>query len=172
MLAFSIAGHIFVSRGARKTSMRKLGNEEAARLCTGAAVPASLRQELQALAAEGMLWETQSIWSPWPGIEVTTDIVPVAEGHLRIHHVSSELACEAYDCGFAVSGNYHTLVQKEIDAVCHVQPLACPGERTMIHAEANTNISHPESVIPAVRYQVVAGKNVLVTLVRVPCSRM
>jgi hypothetical protein len=42
----------------------------------------------------------------------------------------------------------------------------------MIHAEANTNISHPESVIPAVRYQAVAGENVLVTLVRVPCSRM
>ena len=172
MLAFSIAGHIFVSRGARESRARKLGSEEAARLCAGAAVPASLRQELQALAAEGMLWETQSIWSPWPGIEVTTEIVPVAEGHLRIHHVSSELACEAYDCGFAVPGNYHTLVQKEIDAVCQVQPLACPGERTMIHAEANTNISHPESVIPAVRYQVVAGENVLVTLVCVPCSRM
>ncbi|MGN8820775.1 hypothetical protein ACTNC1_07775 [Atopobiaceae bacterium HCP3S3_A4] len=42
----------------------------------------------------------------------------------------------------------------------------------MIHAEANTNINHPESVILAVRYQVVAGENVLVTLVRVPCSRM
>lgn len=42
----------------------------------------------------------------------------------------------------------------------------------MIHAEANTSISHPEPVIPVVRYQVVAGENVLVTLVRVPCSRM
>ena len=171
MLAFSIAGHIFVSRGARKTSMRKLGNEEAARLCTGAAVPASLRQELQALAAEGMLWETQSIWSPWPGIEVTTDIVPVAEGHLRIHHVSSGLACEAYDCGFAVSGNYHALAQEDIDAVCQVLPLKCGGERLSIHAEANTNISHPESVIPAARYRIEEGISVLQTLVRTPAQQ-
>ena len=172
MLAFSIAGHIFVSRGAKESSVRKVDSEEVGSAGWGDVMPSALRHELSELAAKDMLWETESIWSPWPGIEVTTEIVPVAEGHLRIHHVSSGLACEAYDCGFAVSGNYHTLVQKEIDAVCQVQPLACPGERTMIHAEANTNISHPESVIPAVRYQVVAGKNVLVTLVRVPCSRM
>lgn len=42
----------------------------------------------------------------------------------------------------------------------------------MIHAEANTNISHPESAVLAVRYQVVAGENVLVMLVCMPCSRM
>lgn len=62
--------------------------------------------------------------------------------------------------------------QEDIDAACQVLPLKCEGERTMIHAEANTNTSHPESAVPAVRYQVVAGENVLVNLVRVPCSRM
>ncbi|RRF99266.1 MAG: hypothetical protein DUD39_05125 [Coriobacteriaceae bacterium] len=62
--------------------------------------------------------------------------------------------------------------QEDIDTACQALPLKCGGERTMIHAEANTNISHPESVIPAVRYQVVAGENVLVTLVCMPCSRM
>ena len=62
--------------------------------------------------------------------------------------------------------------REDIDAACQVLPLKCGGERLSVHAEANTNISHPESVIPAVRYQVVAGENVLVTLVRVPCSRM
>ena len=62
--------------------------------------------------------------------------------------------------------------QEDIDTACQALPLKCGGERTMIHAEANTNISHPESVIPAVRYQVVAGENVLVTLVCMPCSKM
>ncbi len=62
--------------------------------------------------------------------------------------------------------------QEDIDAACQVLPLKCGGERLSIHAEANTSINHPESVIPAVRYQAVAGENVLVILVRVPCSRM
>lgn len=62
--------------------------------------------------------------------------------------------------------------QEDIDAACQVLPLKCGGERLSIHAETNTNISHPESVITAVRYQVAAGENVLVTLVRVPYSRM
>lgn len=167
MLAFSIVGHIFVSRGADRSYVRTLGTEEVESLGLEDTMPPALCHEVSGLAAKGMLWATESIWSPWPGIEVTTEVIPLEEGHLRIHHVSSGLACEAYDCGFAVPGNYHTLTQKDIDAVCQALPLACLGERLIIHAEANTNISHPESIIPAVRYRIEAGENVFVTLVSV-----
>ncbi|MGN0070237.1 MAG: DUF2264 domain-containing protein [Atopobiaceae bacterium] len=171
MLAFSLAGHIFVSRGAERSAVHQIGAEELAELSLGDAVPQDLHCEMQELAAKSMLWETKSVWSPWPGVEVMTEIIPLAEGHLRIHHVSSELACEAYDCGYAVPGNYHTLTQEEIDSMCEVLPLACPGEQTMIHAEANTNISHPGSVIPAVKYQIDASENVLATLVHAPVQQ-
>lgn len=61
--------------------------------------------------------------------------------------------------------------QEDIDAACQALPLKCGGERLSIHAEANTNISHPESVIPAVRYRIEEGISVLQTLVRTPVQQ-
>lgn len=49
--------------------------------------------------------------------------------------------------------------------VCSVRALAHPSRAVPIHAEANTNISHSESVIPAVRYEMKRGRTVLVMLV-------
>lgn len=43
-----------------------------------------------------------STWSPFPGIMVTTTIIPNEEGHSRIHEIESSYDCMAYDCGFAV----------------------------------------------------------------------
>lgn len=44
-----------------------------------------------------------SKWSPYPGITVETTITPDAGGHTRVHKITSEIDCVAYDCGFAVS---------------------------------------------------------------------
>ncbi len=43
-----------------------------------------------------------SEWRPFPGIKVTTELVPTKWGHVRNHTVESTIACTAYDCGFAV----------------------------------------------------------------------
>ena len=43
-----------------------------------------------------------SKWSPFPGITVTTTILPTGDGHRRRHEIDSAFPCEAYDCGFAV----------------------------------------------------------------------
>src|SRR5699024_3145706 len=43
-----------------------------------------------------------SKWPPFPGITVTTTILPTGDGHLRRHEIDSAFCCEAYDCGFAV----------------------------------------------------------------------
>ena len=43
-----------------------------------------------------------SKWSPFPGITVTTTVLPTADGHIRRHEIESAYPCEAYDCGFAV----------------------------------------------------------------------
>lgn len=40
---------------------------------------------------------------PIPGITVETTITPDAGGHTRVHKITSEIDCVAYDCGFAVS---------------------------------------------------------------------
>lgn len=159
-LAFVAEGRVFVPEGPQESCVRQRRASDIERLAPG--LDKRLRD---ALEDRGQLWETWSSWAPCPGIEVETEIVPLSSGHLRIHQVRTDAPCMAYDCGFAVPGNYHLLSDEEAFAVCSVRALAAPGEGLSIHAEANTNISHPESVIPAVRYEVRQGATLLVTLV-------
>lgn len=164
-LSFLVGGRVLVPEGAADSEMLQLPPEWVGSFLNLVEGTRELYEELGQRAAAGELWETRLSWSPIPGIEARTEVVPLLRGHLRIHRVRTDDACEALDCGFAVPGNYHTLGETDIDAACEVRALATPGEKVIIHAEANTNISHAESVIPAVRYQVRRGEMTLVTLV-------
>lgn len=109
-----------------------------------------------------------SRWSPWPGIEVETEIAPLPDGasHIRRHRVKSDVACDAYDCGFAVPGDYHRMSLEEAELRCRVRAVGdVPGEPVLVKAEANTNISSQKTVIPAVRYAIGKGCMLLVTTV-------
>ncbi len=117
-----------------------------------------------------------SKWSPYPGIEVETTIYPEAEGHLRIHSVTSEIFCEAYDCGFAVnmSGQSAEFRKGEeqgcsfagnVRSFCKVKALEGGGEGKVITAGPNTNLSYPKTVIPAIKYQINKGRQKLQTKV-------
>lgn len=164
-LAFLVGGRVLASTGATESGVAQLSPEWARSFEGYVEGDRDLSEELGQRASMGELWETKLCWSPMPGIEVETEIVPLSRGHLRIHRVRTESACDALDCGFAVPGNYHTLREADIDAACEVRALATPGEKVVIHAEANTNLSHAESVIPAVRYRVRKGETMLVSLV-------
>lgn len=112
------------------------------------------------------LRRTQSCprWSPCAGIEVETRIEPCVGGHMRTHRVASEIACEAYDCGFAVPGDYHRVDLVDASRLCRVEFVgAVPGKGVLIKNEANTNISCGKTVIPAVRYIIEVGTAMLVT---------
>lgn len=105
-----------------------------------------------------------SRWSPCVGIEVETRIEPCVGGHMRTHRVASEIACEAYDCGFAVPGDYHRVDLVDASRLCRVESVgAVPGKGALIKNEANTNISCGKTVIPAVRYIIEVGTAMLVT---------
>ena len=105
-----------------------------------------------------------SRWSPCRGIEVESRIEPSENGHVRTHIVTSEITCEAYDCGFAVPGDYHRVGLDEALRVCRVESAGThPGCGILIKNEANTNISCGKTVIPAVRYQIEKGTTKLVT---------
>ena len=146
MLAFVINGHVFARDGVECAEVHELPG--------------------------GALGQV-SFWSPWPGIEIRTEIEPLPDGsgHVRRHRVSSDVACEAYDCGFAVPGDYHECTLADIERVCRVRAAggahALPGEPVLIKSEANTCISCGKTLIPAVRYQVPAGDVELVTEVLV-----
>lgn len=105
-----------------------------------------------------------SRWSPCCGIEVESRIEPFASGHVRTHLVISEIACEAFDCGFAVPGDYHQVDLGEASRTCRVESAgAISGQGVLIKNEANTNISCGKTVIPAVCYRIEKGVSELVT---------
>ena len=113
-----------------------------------------------------------SEWRPFPGIRVTTELVPTPWGHTRTHTVESSIACTAYDCGFAVpkfaagfaAAADGTQAEAHNDAArCVVRGVA--GQGVIINAAPNTNLYDPNTVIPAVRYEIPVGMAVLNTQV-------
>lgn len=109
-----------------------------------------------------------STWSPFPGIKVTTAIIPNAEGHCRIHEIESNYDCMAYDCGFAVekfTKEFYSEVTPD-GAYADSGRLACRVTGTgpeaagyLIQADPNTNLLHPNTVIPAVSYKIDKNRN-------------
>lgn len=141
MLAFVINGRVFVRDGVSRADVRMDGGGRAVLV---------------------------SCWSPWPGIEVETEIEPLSDGasHIRRHRIKSDVACDAYDCGFAVPGDYHRMSLEEAQLRCRVRAVGdVPGEPVLLKAEPNTNISCQKTVIPAVRYAIGRGCLTLVTTV-------
>lgn len=139
MLAFLIGGYVYVRRICEASEIR-----------------------------ENEVW---SKWSPYPGISVETTVTPTADGHVRRHKITSSIACEAYDCGFAVSASLADLCTKEEEKgrsrvdnrECFCEVCGKDGEGFVITADPNTNLVHPKTLIPAVRYQISGGEQELVT---------
>ena len=117
-----------------------------------------------------------SRWSPFPGIEVETVLMPTEEGHIRKHRITSSIACEAVDGGFAVSnalGEQAVKEEKETEGLasnswssCSVKSRKGEGRGEVIIPSPNTNLLYPKTLIPAVRYQIREGVTELETEVR------
>lgn len=110
-----------------------------------------------------------STWQPFPGIMVTSTIIPEEEGHLRIHEVESIYDCTAYDCGFSVEkftceyeqkAEGSRAVVRYRDMGCMVAGIGPEAKGTVIEADPNTNVLYQNGSIPAVSYRVEKGKKV------------
>jgi hypothetical protein len=129
-----------------------------------------------------------SKWSPYPGITVETTITPDAGGHTRVHKITSEIECVAYDCGFAVSrGDFEEVgFAEKVDGMsaqasnefCSCTVSAVLDENTqvnevadkppvgyMITVDPNTNLLYTKTKIPAVKYHISKGEQEIVTRV-------
>ncbi len=120
--------------------------------------------------------EVYSRWIPYEGITVETVIIPTKTGHIRKHIIESSRECEAYDCGFAVEIDVEgeKMQQDKTSAKvqnyysnCCITLVSGEGEGEVIVADPNTNLLHPMTRIPAIRYQIHKGKNELITEVKV-----
>lgn len=96
-----------------------------------------------------------SDWSPLPGIQVHSEIIPIEEGHRRIHTITSEYECKAYDTGFA-------LPCSETEG-CRIRSLKGEGTITTIYSDPNTNIVHSKTIIPTAEYNINKCVNEIVT---------
>ncbi|WP_069999202.1 DUF2264 domain-containing protein [Cellulosilyticum sp. I15G10I2] len=117
----------------------------------------------------------RTLWSPIEGIEVETWITLTEKGHRRRHIITSQIACRAFDCGFAVDSGEVVNVSEKIEGAlacvkntwscCEVVSVEGEGRGTIIHVAPNTNLMTPRTKIPAVIYQVQKGITEVVTQV-------
>ena len=113
-----------------------------------------------------------SKWSPFPGITVTTTILPTGDGHLRRHEIDSAFRCEAYDCGFAVPSFAPGYVESTAagTATARNAAVSCTvsgqGEGAVIKCDPNVSLYSPNVCIPAVRYAIPEGHTVIETEIK------
>lgn len=114
-----------------------------------------------------------SQWSPFAGISVTTELIPQGQGHIRRHTVQSDVACTAYDCGFAVPkfcDGFATQTDGAQAEACNAAQRCVVagqggGAGVIVDAWPNTSLYAANTVIPAVRYDIPAGACELTTRV-------
>lgn len=124
------------------------------------------------------------VWSPCPGVQVSTRVKATADGHERVHEIKAERACEVWDCGFAVNASDaetsarngvsdgsdgRCVAWAECDgARCEAEDLTegKAGEAVVIRPDPNTNLIVPKTVIPAIHHTIPAGTTVIRTAVR------
>ena len=108
-----------------------------------------------------------SQWSPFEGIDVVSELtVDDNKGYTLRHTITSKIACTAYACGFAISRDapgYREAFNNNCANIltdsggCEVGG----GPGLIIEASPNTNLLHPRTSIPAVKYSIAVGKNVI-----------
>ena len=106
-----------------------------------------------------------SQWSPFAGITVTTELIPQGRGHIRRHTVQSNVACTAYDCGFAVPkfcDSFAAAAEGASAEACNAAQRCVVtgqggGAGVIVDAWPNTSLYAANTVIPAVRYDIQTG---------------
>ena len=121
-------------------------------------------------------------WRPLEGVRIETVIVPVGMWHVRRHVIHADFDLEIAEGAFAVKKDWagarpcdrvaSVLTQGADRAMANGQYgtsaiFALQGYETgeVIHAEPNTNLMHPRTVIPMLRSHLPAGESVLICAV-------
>lgn len=113
-----------------------------------------------------------SQWIPFPGISVTTEIIPTKKGHIRRHRIKSSYECKASDCGFSiptyrkdftVSSQNNVCFAKTGQYFCKVTGKGNNAKGFLIEADPNTNLFFTNTVIPSIIYDIKCGETVIET---------
>lgn len=101
-------------------------------------------------------------WAPIPLIQVETRILPIEDGHIRIHKIRSEVDCVAYDCAFAlrpgeVAQDARSIEVRNDRYRCSISTESEIGSPFLIRAYPNSNILHKNTVIPSIVFPIRKG---------------
>lgn len=105
-----------------------------------------------------------SYWSPFDGIDVTTELIIFQNGYSLRHTINSNIECTAYSCGFAISQDGPDYRQGIADDCANAFSgrYGCEvsgGPGLIINASPNTNLLYPRTAIPAVKHTISVGTN-------------
>lgn len=121
-----------------------------------------------------------SHWSPWADVRVTTWLIPFEAWHLRVHRVRAGRALETAEGGFAIihsdaaKGNHGEdwvigpgfAGVPEGESFSGIRDLFGVGRQgEIVHADPNSNLLTPGTVIPTLRGRLPAGEHRLATAV-------
>lgn len=115
--------------------------------------------------------EIKSIWSPFSGIEVETTLIPIENGHIRRHKITSNIKCTARDCGFAVSAESECRTSAENGIAVAENSFSCctvktnTGKAETATMQPNTSLVYRNTVIPMAVYEIGIGTTEIETVV-------
>lgn len=127
----------------------------------------------------------RSVWRPFAGVTVRTEIRPFGEWHVRIHRIHSDRPLYAAEGGFAICRDgwkgevafcQHAAspeIIQERDCAAVIAPWGVSGVRALagfetgevIIPEPNTNLMVPRTLLPTLRAALPAGDSVLISAV-------
>lgn len=127
----------------------------------------------------------RSVWHPFAGVTVQTEIRPYGEWHLRIHRIHTDRKLYAAEGGFAICRDgwdggatfgQHAVTPETIETescAAVIAPWGVSGVRGLagfetgeiVMPEPNTNLMVPRTLLPTMRATLPAGDSVLVSAV-------
>lgn len=105
-----------------------------------------------------------SLWKPLNGVAIKCAIIPSVPSHIRAYFIHSDFQMIFVDHGFAVRREGSTSLCSGGSAVVstngqfsEIISLYGNGEPVVINSAPNTNILHPRTLIPAIRWELNPG---------------
>ncbi|WP_170973333.1 DUF2264 domain-containing protein [Rhizobium sp. FKY42] len=114
--------------------------------------------------------EVHCVWRPYPDVEIETWLQPYGNGHLRRHRISTPVALDTIEGGFAIErtdGKTETCQLEPHSAAISEGLFSCIVDlgncrRARIHAPASgVNLAHPRIWVPQLVGHIPAGETEL-----------
>jgi hypothetical protein len=114
----------------------------------------------------------ESVWRPWPQVEITTWLIPAPPWHLRVHHIKTDRPLYSLEGGFAVSREGDDLITPASqyrneqglstaqynNGACLIRDILGSRLGIVLSAAPNTNLLYGRSVIPSLMGHHEAGE--------------